>query len=51
MEIAKTFCCTKASHADLMKLRPDAVLKKNACAAAKHKIISSWPYILRESNS
>ena len=30
---------TKGSRADLIKKRPDVVLKTHACAAAKYKII------------
>ena len=33
----------KSFTADLIKKKPDAVLKIDACAAAKHQIILSWP--------
>ena len=36
----------KASHADLIKKTWHDVLKINACAAFKHKIILSWPYLI-----
>ena len=34
----------KALRADLIKKRQARCVKIDACAAAKHKIILSWPY-------
>ena len=40
----KTYKChKKASRADLIKKNLTLCVKKDSCAAAKHKIILSWP--------